>query len=513
MTDKLSEDQIKIALKHREQALIELDKIDCRESFYEFVKRCWHIIEPVKPFTEGWAVKAICDHLQAVTEGKIKRLIINVPPGCTKSLTTSVLWAAWEWGPRGLSSNRFINASYEKGLATRDLVRSRDLITSSWFQARWPLELKADMAQKTYYENKDTGFRLATSVGGALTGYRGDRVVVDDPHDVRRAESDVLREEALRWWTEVVPSRLNDATQSAIILIMQRLHTSDLSGHSLKHIDDEGWTHLCLPMRLESDRRCVIAETGFSDPRTVDGELLWPERFPEEAVERMEATLSSRGGSYAVAGQLQQRPVSREGGLFKLGNVQLTQDPPPSKVACRVRGWDLAATNKKGADYTVGVKMSVDHSGRIMIEDICRLRGSPHEVESAIKRCALIDGLDTVVYLPQDPGQAGKSQKAALATMLQGFNVRFSPESGDKVTRALPFAAQWEAGNVVLRDAPWTQEFIGELSQFPLGDHDDQIDATSRAYSWIVSQTTTGPQIGSWAGMVVDLSALADEDE
>lgn len=511
MSDGLTEDQIKLALKHREQALIELDKIDCRESFYEFVKRCWHVIEPVRDFTEGWAVKAICDQLQAVTEGKIKRLIINVPPGCTKSLTTSVLWAAWEWGPRGLDSNRFINAAYEKGLATRDLVRSRDLITSTWFQERWPLELKADMAQKTYYENKSTGFRLATSVGGALTGYRGDRVVVDDPHDVRRAESDVLREEALRWWTEVVPSRLNDAQNSAIVLIMQRLHTSDLSGHSLRHIEDEGWAHLCLPMRFESDRRCTIPETGFSDPRTIDGELLWDERFPEEAVSRMEATLSSRGGSYAVAGQLQQRPVSREGGLFKLSNVQVTSDPPPQRPVCRVRGWDLAATNKKGADYTVGLKMSVDQSGRIYIEDICRLRGSPHEVESAIKRCALMDGLDTVAFLPQDPGQAGKAQKAALATLLQGFDVKFSPESGDKVTRAIPFAAQWEAGNVVMREAPWNEQFIAELSQFPLGDHDDQIDACSRAYSYIVSRTTSGPLISTTPGRIYDLNDVFED--
>lgn len=507
----LTEEQIKIALQNKKQALIELDKIDCRESFYEFVKRCWHVVEPVKQFTEGWAVKAICDHLQAVTEGKIKRLIVNVPPGCTKSLTTSVLWAAWEWGPRGLDSNRFINASYEKGLATRDLVRSRDLITSTWFQERWPLELKADMAQKTYYENKSTGFRLATSVGGALTGYRGDRVVVDDPHDVRRAESDVLREEALRWWTEVVPSRLNDATESAIVLIMQRLHTSDLSGHSLRHIEDEGWAHLCLPMRFESDRRCVVPETGFVDPRTIDGEMLWPERFPEVAVDRMEATLSSRGGSYAVAGQLQQRPVSREGGLFKLSNVQLTSIPAPDKVACRVRGWDLAATAKKGADYTVGVKMAVCHDGMIVIEDICRLRGTPHEVESAIKRCALMDGLDTVISLPQDPGQAGKAQRSALATLLQGFNVRFSPESGDKTTRAIPFAAQFEAGNVYLREAPWNDAFITELSQFPLGDHDDQVDGCSRSYSYVVSQTTSGPMISSTPGRIFDLNELLDD--
>jgi predicted phage terminase large subunit-like protein len=510
----LTEEQVKIALRNKEAALIEIDKIDCYESFYTFVQRCWHVLEPSKPFTQGWAVKSICDALQAVTEGKIKRLIVNVPPGCTKSMTTSVLWAAWEWGPRGLGSNRFINASYEKTLSTRDLVRARDLLLDDWFQARWPMAMKADVAGKQYYENEHSGFRLATSVGGALTGFRGDRIVVDDPHDVRRAESDVMREEALRWWTETVPTRLNDMDNSAIVLIMQRLHSSDLSGHSLKHIHDEDWVHLCLPMRYESDRGCEITVPGFhfKDPRTEDGQLLWPERFSENAVTRMEATLSSRGGSYAVSGQLQQRPVSREGGLFKLSNVQLTRDPPPARVVCRVRGWDLAATNKKGADYTVGLKMSVDHSGRIFIEDICRLRGSPHEVQSAIKRAALMDGLDTVIYLPQDPGQAGKAQKSALATLLQGFNVRFSPESGDKVTRTIPFAAQWEAGNVVLRDAPWSQEFIGEVSQFPLGDHDDQVDACSRAYSWIVAQTTTGPQIGSWAGMIMDLNELRSEE-
>lgn len=491
---------VQAALANPRAALIELDRIDCGESFYEFVQRAWHVLEPVHPFIGGRAVKAVCDALQAVTEGVIKQLLINIPPGCTKSMTASVLWPAWEWGPRGLRHHRFINASYEKGLATRDLVRGRDLICSEWFQARWPLKLKEDQDQKTYYENSGTGWRLATSVGGALIGYRGDRVVVDDPHDVRRAESDVQREEALRWWTESVPTRLNDQEKSAKVLMMQRLHANDLSGHTLRTEGDR-WAKLVLPMEYESGRHCNIPEIGFSDWRSKDGELLWPERFSQQAVEKLKHTLSSKGGSYAVAGQLQQRPTAREGGLFRRDKTQFV-DSLPSDVTRRVRGWDLAASVEKNSAFTTGVKLAITDRGQIFVEDVVRFRGSPHDVERRLKLTAVSDGYATPISLPQDPGQAGKYQKAALAALLAGFNVHFSTETGDKADRAIPFAAQWEAGNVYIVRGPWNDQFLGELHEFPGSEYKDQVDATSRASGYLLIQRSAD-DISSTPGLLI----------
>lgn len=482
--------------------MIELDRVDCEQSFYDFVRRAWHVLEPVHPFVGGWAVKAVCDALQAVTEGKIQNLLINIPPGCTKSMTTSVLWPAWEWGPRKLAHHRFINGSYEKGLATRDLVRCRDLLCSEWFQTRWPIKFKDDQDQKTYYENDSTGWRLATSVGGALTGYRGDRVVIDDPHDVKRAESELQRDEALRWWTEVVPTRLNDQDKSAKVLMMQRLHVNDLSGHSIR-TEPDVWTKLILPMEYEPDRHCELPEINFSDPRTKEGQLLAPERFSRKAVDKLKRTLSSKGGSYAVAGQLQQRPTPREGGLFHRSKAQII-DSAPDDIVRVVRGWDLAASTGKGSPYTVGVKLGVTNRRQFIVLDVIRFRGTPFDVEHKIKQTAILDGYGVKISIPQDPGQAGKSQKPYMAGVLMGYDVHFSPESGDKVQRAVPFSAQWEAGNVYLVRAPWNDAYIGELTEFgPSADFMDQGDATSRAFAHLIIHGDDTEDIGTTPGLLV----------
>ena len=507
---KIDQDLLKRALKNKEQALVQLDQVECRESFFKFVQRAWHVLEPSNRFVSGWAVKTLCDTLQAVAEGKIKRLLINIPPGCSKSMVTSVLWPAWILGPQGRPDQRFISASYEKGLSTRDLTRCRDLVTSKWFTDRWPISLKEDEAGKQYWVIEGhKGFRLATSTGGALTGYRGDYIIVDDPHDVKRAESELMREEALRWWTETLPTRLNKADESAIVLIMQRLHASDLSGHVLKYQPE--YEKLILPMRYESERHCSIDVPGyqFTDPRQEEGALLWPERFPEHAVAQMENALSSHGGSYAVAGQLQQRPVAREGGMFGVKNIQYVDAAP--EIGIRVRGWDLAASTSRRAAYTVGVKMCRDQRGRIFVEDVVRFRGSPFEVERRLRAAAEADGLLVQISIPQDPGQAGLSQKSAFANVLAGYPVSFSAESGEKADRAIPFAAQWEANNVFVVKAPWNEAFLNELALFPAGDYVDQVDACSRAYTHILRFASSDDDIGTTPGMCYELDGPDDE--
>lgn len=487
------------------QILEDPERARCELSFIDFVRAAWHVLEPAHPFTDGWAVEAIAEHLQAVTEGQIRRLLINVPPGCTKSMLTNVFWPAWEWGPRGRGSHRFISASYEQGLATRDLVRCRDLVRSEWYSERWPMQLKEDQDQKTYYENSKTGWRFAASVRAALTGYRGDRIIIDDPHSVKTAESDAERLESIRWFTETVPTRLN-TDQSAIVVIMQRLHQEDVSGLILDTLSDQ-YTHLCLPMRFEADRKCktvVVMPSGvpFEDPRATEGELLAPGRFSERAVAELEQTLSARSGEYAIASQLQQRPVPREGGLFKVDNVRIV-DHAPSPVVAFVRGWDLAATSKKKnprAAFTVGVKVGVCVDGTVFIADVKREKADAARVEAMIEETARMDGPAVRISLPQDPGQAGVAQILSYARKLQGYQVFGSPESGDKALRAIAISAQVGAGNVACLRATWTDAFLAEMRLFPASTYKDQVDALSRAYTELVMvspqpKTRVAPQL------------------
>ena len=215
-----------------------------RQRFDEFVRQGWAEVESM-PLVDNWHVQAICEHLQAVTEGQITKLLINVPPGLGKSLLTSVLWPAWEWmRDPGV---RWLFASYDVRLSTRDAVRCCALLKGSWYQARCKnkFRLTGDQNQKTYYETDRGGYRLATSVGGHSSGEHPDRIVCDDPHNVQQAESPTERQAVLDWWDLTMSTR-GVARGVRQVIIMQRLHQNDLSGHVL---GKENWVHLCLPMR------------------------------------------------------------------------------------------------------------------------------------------------------------------------------------------------------------------------------------------------------------------------
>jgi predicted phage terminase large subunit-like protein len=356
------------------------------------------------------------------------------------------------------------------------------LIQSSWYQSLWGnrFHFTGDQNAKIKFENNHAGFKLATSVGGVGTGERGDRFIVDDPHNVKDGESDPRREASLLWFRESVTTRVNDPKKSAIVVIMQRVHEKDVSGDIIA--DELGYEHLMLPMEFEPERKCYTS-IGFEDPRKKDGELLCPERMPEEVVERDKKAL----GSYASAAQFQQSPTPRGGGMFKKDWFEIVEVPPAIKIS--VRGWDLAASETTRAAWTVGVKLSRGADGVFYVEDVVRFKGSPGKVEKKLKNIASQDGFDVTIDLPQDPGQAGKAQIKYLVSMLAGYTVRFSPESGDKETRASPLASQAEAGNVKLVRGLWNEDFLEELSKFPFSEFKDQTDAASRAFARLVDKS------------------------
>src|SRR5215813_600811 len=306
---------------------IEIDRELARRSLKEFVCLAWSVVEPSTPFVPGWHIDAIIEHLEAVTRAQIRNLLINVPPRHMKSLLVSVFWPAWEW--IRFPERRWLYSSYAASLSTRDSVKCRRLIESPWYQERWRgrFALTSDQNTKGRFDNNRSGYRLSTSVGGAATGEGGDRIVCDDPHNVQEAESGAIRKATLDWWDVTMSTRVNDPKTSAKVVVMQRCHQQDLSGHL---IEQGGWDHLCLPAEYEGPR--AATSIGFIDPRQQHGELLWAERFGPAELESLKRSL----GSYAAAGQLQQRPSPAEGGLFKRHWFRFWQPPganlPPVMV-------------------------------------------------------------------------------------------------------------------------------------------------------------------------------------
>ncbi len=476
-------------------SLRDVDLALAYRSLRHFVRVMWSVVES-RPFVGGWHIDAVCDHLEAVTHGQIHDLIINIPPRHTKSLTTSVLWPAWEWLHH--PESQWLFSSYAKTLSLRDSVRCRRLIQSPQYtqllqEFQPDLVLLGDQNAKERWENNLGGYRISTSVDGAATGDGGDRLVVDDPHNVKEGESDAKREAVLTWWDEVMSSRLNDPDTGAKVIIQQRVHSKDLTGHILtKHAGE--YTHLKLPMRYEADNPSPITSIGFQDPRTNEGEILSPDRYSEEATVKLERAL----GSYAAAGQLQQRPAPRGGGIFKVSLIQVVQAINKRRIKKAIRYWDKAGSTAKGSAWTAGTLLLQLTSSNIefVVADVVRGQWEYKEREPVIKRTAELDALWLgpmkylySVWVEQEPGSGGKESAQRTVRMLAGFDAHQETVSGDKVSRAQPFSAQIEIGNVAVYsdperiEEPWIQKYLDELANAPTGTNKDQWDSSAGAFN------------------------------
>lgn len=483
----------------RREAIEDADGVreKCK-TFAEFVKRAWMVIEPATKLIWNWHLDAMCAHLEAISRGQLRpRLIINVPPGSSKSTIVSVLWQAWEWGPLGRPHLRYVSTSFELGNVKRDNSKTLDLIKSEWFQSLWPLSLKTEGVLS--FSNYDTGSRTGVAFK-SVTGKRGDRLVVDDPHSLEGAESETQRDKATTLFIEGGLNRTNDWESSAIVIVMQRLHESDLTGVLLAR--DYGFVHLMIPMEFEPARACTTPlqvpdpkrkgkTKDWTDPRSYDGELMDPVRVPERAVADLK-----KSGEYMWNGQYQQRPAPREGGMFKVENIDIVDKIPPGGITWA--GWDLAGSKRKKSPFTVRVLMT-RVGGDIYIRDVAREKEDPTGVERMIETISAADRKEvpTVrISIPQDPGFGGKAFKWRVSELLMGYNYICTPETGDKVTRAEPFAAQVGAERVHLLRGPWNSQFIEELRNFPGATLKDQVDASSRAFAELVGTAPASQNAG-----------------
>jgi len=512
-------------LKERERA---------EESLIGFAEYVWPVVEPAIPFIKGWAIEAVAEHLEAVTFGHIKRLLINVPPGFTKSLMTDVFWPAWEWGPRNRPWLRYVCSSYSNHLTERDNMRCRNIVISDRYQKMWGKRFKISNEQftKVKFANNETGWKLATSVSGIGVGERGDRFIIDDANNTMEMESEQVRHTTNMWFTEVVPDRLNNPQESAIVIIQQRLHEDDVSGVALAR--QMGYTHLMIPMRHEIKRHCVTVlgmedivdeETGevkqepiiWEDPRTEEGELAWPERFTEEVCQNMERDK----GPYAWSGQYQQYPVPRGGAIIKEEYWQLWERERLPNFEFIVASLDPAFTEKDENDPSA---LTVWGVWRDIPEEVIQPVPDPYgrhlkwlENAEAIKnpkimllyaweeRLQFTDLLQKVIdtcipgngkpTFPVDrllieAKGSGQSVGQELHRLIRGSGhlgvELIDPKKyGDKWTRVNSIEHLFRDGMIYAPDRAWADKVINQCAIFPKGSHDDLVDTTSQALRWL----------------------------
>ena len=496
------------------------------ESLTQFLKGAWRWVDPAD-YQDSWAIDALCEHLEAVTHGDIKRLLINFPPRCGKSNVASIAWPAWTWAqsPINFTSGpqvKFLCSSYAHMLGIKLSNKMRRLVMSPWFQERWPIELLGDQNTKSDFENIKGGGRSQTSVSGSLLGIGGDIIVVDDPHDTEAVESEVQRETAINHWSELSSTRLNDPKRSAIVVIMQRLHESDVSGNILSGDDAGDWTHLMLPMEFDRGRKCTTVlkwdehhepELVFTDPRERANELLWPERFGPAEVDKLKRNL----GPYMASGRLQQSPSPAGGGIIRR---EWWQDwPSDTFPRCEyvLASLDTAYTEKTENDPSAltiwGVFRDAAKNpkvillwawdGRLELHDlvvtllaVCQKTKLPDDEAARVIALMSKTG-QPIKYLPNLPVDrliielkaTGYSVAQEINRLCDGSfgveGIKVNAGDGDKVSRLYSVQHLFSDMCVYAPDRKFAERVIDQVTVFPKGVHDDYVDTTSQALRYL----------------------------
>ncbi|MGD9538539.1 MAG: phage terminase large subunit [Alphaproteobacteria bacterium] len=457
----------------------ELEAARLRQDFSYFLRRAFATVDPSTAYLSNWHIALIGEHLKACAAGEITRLIVNVPPRSLKSITVSVAWPAWLLGRD--PTRRIVAASYSLPLALKHSLDCRLVLGADWYRRAFPaLRLARDQNEKAKFVTTARGFRYATSVGGTLTGEGGDILIIDDPHDPRRAASEVERARALAWFDQTFSTRLNDKRKGAIVVVMQRLHEDDLTGHLLKK---GGWHHLCLPAIAEARE-----EHAFGAVHKVReaGELLHPAREGEAEIARAKHEL----GSYGFAAQYQQRPAPLGGGLVKLGWFRRYRARPAAPRLV-VQSWDTA--HKAGADNDHSVCGTfAETEGGFALVELFRARLEFPDLKRAALSLAVRDRPHAILIEDKASGQS-LIQALRRETTLPVVPVR---PVGDKLTRMAAASAAIEAGRILLPEAaPWLADYELELSLFPNAAHDDQADMTSQFIAWMLARGPDVPRV------------------
>ncbi len=448
-----------------------------RHDLATFIQKSFATVAPGKTYCHNWHIEAMAFYLSRCLAGDIGRLVITVPPRYLKSISASVAFPAWALGRD--PAQRIICASYGQELALKHAADCRAIMKAPWYQRTFP-QTRVDTGRDTQNEFMTTkrGFRLATSIGGALTGRGGNIIIIDDPHKPDEVLSDTKRQGTIDWFCNTLLSRLDDKSNDVIIVIQQRLHEEDLAGYLLDH---PAAYHLNLPAIAERSEEIQI---GWVDATNVEqihtriaGEALHPEREDLATLNKIKAEM----GSYAFAAQYQQRPSPIEGGLVKWDWFEFYALPKRQDGDQIVQSWDTALTANEASDYAVCTTWLVRNHTYHLVE-VCRRRLEYPELKRAFKQRREMHWPDTI--LVEDKG----SGTALIQELREEYDLRpiaIQPDA-DKATRMMTQTSIIEAGHVLLpKDAPWLADFRHEIVTFPNGRHDDQVDSVSQFLNWV----------------------------
>lgn len=489
-------------------SLAEINKSLAEDSLAEYVRQAWPVIEPETPYLHNWHIDLICEYLERVTSGGATRLIINIPPRYMKSILVSVLWPTWAWIKR--PSARWIFASYSGLLSKKHSLDRRTTLQSEWYQGNWGdrVAFTPDQNEKMEYENTARGYMVATSVGGTITGKGGNFIVVDDPHNPVEAMSALQRRNAIAFFSQTLSTRLNDKKKDAIVLIMQRLHEDDLTGHLLA---SGGWEHLCLPALAEGSQEIDFPVSGKKFCRE-DGSLLWQDREGNEEINRAKMVL----GGYGFAGQYQQRPAPLEGGIIKKHWFRFWYSGPvPSPISIRLadgslhecdqikisdqfdqtcQSWDMAFKDTNDSAYVVGQSWG-RRGQKYFLLDQDRKKRSFVESISAVH--ALATKWPKIAAILIEDKANGPAIISSLKERISGI-VPIEPK-GNKESRLFAISPYVEAGDVYLPHPsihPWVEDFISEWISFPNSAYADQVDAGTQALSYLKKRDFSFSAVG-----------------
>lgn len=529
----------------RRRAGLIAQKDGAEKDLLAFVRMMWPVLNPTIPLVEGWLLDLLCDILMAVSDGDMTRVCVNVPPGSTKSTLINVLWPAWEWGPRNRPSLRYLSVSYSTAVPIRDNLSFARLIQHPVYKACWGDRVQLMRVGAEWVGNDKTGFKMVTSTGGGTTGFRGDRLLLDDLNNPIDVESDTVRNTTIKFIREIMPDRLNDLGKSAIINLQQRTHENDATGTLLEH--GQGYQFVCIPMEFDPLRICqvtlrpemeveneetgeteVIPEDVWVDPRSLDehgntlrglyrkssgaltvrdgspmakaeGECAWPERFTPD----MLSALKLEKGPYAWDAQYNQIPGVRGGAIINRDWWQVWKGadyPDLGTVVVSVdTAVELGETNDYNACTSWGAFAGPEGEPLFLLLDAWRER---MPLAKLVEKIATTCRQRRADYLLIEHKTRGRDVHDEIVRLYQSQNwqtMLVKPE-GDKVSRLkavshlfsgdvrkdpLTGMDVWSGGMIYAPDRQFAEDVIAEVSAFPYGGHDDWVDTVSQALGWV----------------------------
>lgn len=492
-----------------------------------FIRHFWHILEPVEPFVDGWCIQGMCRHLEAVTDGKIKRILFNVPPGFMKSMLINVWWPAFEWGPKKRPDLRYVAFSYSATLTERDNEKFGYLVASAEYQELYGDIVKITKEGVGKIANTARGWKFASSVGGVGTGERGDRILADDLHKVSEAESETVREATTTWFRESMQNRLNNLKTGVIVVVGQRVHDADVSGVIIREYDS--YDHYCVPMEYDfrdfDGGRQIGTSIGWRDPRTQWDQLAWPERYPIEVLK------DYKSRPYLWSGQYLQSPEPRGGGIILLDywkiwdlDAQIANDIKPGSYPpfdYIIASFDGAFGQKQENDWSAltvwGTWVETDETQRaaehfgtpsVMLiaawrkrltlhgkTDLVPIRGETKDeyeerkrenwglVEHVAATCRKFH-VDKLLIEAKANGHDIANEMIRLYGREDWMVVLDDPGAFDKIARTYSVQHYFADGRIWIPDPKqldWAEMVQKEMSQFPRGSHDDLHDSSIAA--------------------------------